>query len=451
MKLLLVILLVLACVSAKGSHGDHQKKTYHADYKPMVLKNPTVTITPYFTPDHGLQTTVDMIQEAKSSINIATPSWSSWLSCGFKNETPGGCVGCEVQDLHDKEKFPVFGALLNAIHRGVKVRILINDFEEDLCPGRIDGIQYVAIAGASVRAFATVSFMHIKYIEIDQKKSTVCSINFSKTSFLANREAGLIFENNSPLLDYYRKIFDEDWARGYPFPADESRYSEEELNLIKDTSEYEVDVPAPEEFQCDTKSPTPSPIEITPSDNVMITAFPSPDSALETLMARIKSTKKTLTAFLYQINHQGLCDALIDLHSRGVELKLLLSHYIFGYEDWKSSQVCYRKLYDAGIKLRQTQKDCLTFSHQKYWILDGEELGLSTGNWAPTDFPEGDNVYPPPGQNEEHWRKANRDFNVIVKGSSALNKVFSAVFALDNAQGHSYDPYNSVYDVPAGH
>ena len=41
-------------------------------------------------------------------------------------------------------------------------------------------------------------------------------------------------------------------------------------------------------------------------------------------------------------------------------------------------------------------------SHQKFWIVDGEAVGWSTGNWGNSDFPADSNTtttvtYPPYG------------------------------------------------------
>ena len=45
------------------------------------------------------------------------------------------------------ETFPLFNATLNALHRGVKVRLLTNNYEEKLCPDMIDPVTFLALAG----------------------------------------------------------------------------------------------------------------------------------------------------------------------------------------------------------------------------------------------------------------------------------------------------------------
>ena len=50
------------------------------------------------------------------------------------------------------------------------------------------------------------------------------------------------------------------------------------------------------------------------------------------------------------------------------------------YNDWKAAQTCYKMLYDGGLKGKiKKALTKFTFAHQKYWIIDGQEVHLSTG------------------------------------------------------------------------
>ena len=52
-------------------------------------------------------------------------------------------------NVRTAESFPLFNATLNALHRGVKVRLLTNNYEEPLCENMIDPITFLALAGKS--------------------------------------------------------------------------------------------------------------------------------------------------------------------------------------------------------------------------------------------------------------------------------------------------------------
>jgi hypothetical protein len=66
---------------------------------------------------------------------------------------------CPVAFVRNNEEFPVFQALLNAIHRGVKVRIMTNDFGNECFPGMITPLDFLTLAGAQTTAFATLTFL----------------------------------------------------------------------------------------------------------------------------------------------------------------------------------------------------------------------------------------------------------------------------------------------------
>ena len=77
------------------------------------------------------------------------------------------------------ESFPVFPALLNAVHRGVTVRLIINDYNTKTCSGQIAPLDYLFLNKVDVRYYASTTFMHAKYMMIDKgKKTSISSVNF---------------------------------------------------------------------------------------------------------------------------------------------------------------------------------------------------------------------------------------------------------------------------------
>ena len=125
---------------------DHQQKTYKASFEPVSAQNLDMSLTPFFSPDHSIDTLVGLINEAKTSIDIETPGVGSWSGCSSGST----CIGCSVEDMN-AEEFPVFPALLNAVHRGVTVRIITNNYNDVVCEGEIDMLNFWALNGIQVK------------------------------------------------------------------------------------------------------------------------------------------------------------------------------------------------------------------------------------------------------------------------------------------------------------
>ena len=51
---------------------DHQTRTYSSSHKPSYCSN-ACSVTPFFSPDHSIDTYVKLIQEAEYSIDLYTP------------------------------------------------------------------------------------------------------------------------------------------------------------------------------------------------------------------------------------------------------------------------------------------------------------------------------------------------------------------------------------------
>ena len=64
----------------------------------------------------------------------------------------------------------------------------------------------------------------------------------------------------------------------------------------------------------------------------------------------------------------------------GVNVSIIVSARIVSYTDWRLAQDCYSSLYNGGMKGRiRKALTKFTFAHQKYWIIDGKSVHLSTG------------------------------------------------------------------------
>ena len=63
---------VLSAPQSQDPSCDHQTKTYTATHKPSYCSSPC-SVTPFFSPDHSIDTYVKLIEEAEESIDLFTP------------------------------------------------------------------------------------------------------------------------------------------------------------------------------------------------------------------------------------------------------------------------------------------------------------------------------------------------------------------------------------------
>lgn len=448
---------------------DHQTKTYTTAQKPAVTEG-KITIQPVFSPESSTSSLTALVQSAQETIDIGTPGFSSWSGC-TPFADPGDCMkGC-TPVAQRNESFPIFGALLNALHRGVKVRIVTNNYGTLDCTGTISPLNFLALNGAKIAYYASTTFIHEKYISVDGAKASVSSINFSETSFLKNREAGGIISGEAaqPLLDMMKQVYDLDFQNGVPCPPNSTGFSIEDMVVIQDTSTISVVIP-PHIDQNGYFSPS---VQDTSSISATATVkvVASPDFAALELQHFLSQASKSLDISIYEISNDAIADTILYLWRQGVKIRLLVSSSIFGKDECGRANAVYQRLYDESrllntsdttrgdnepISILKTTRH-YTYSHQKFWIVDGDRFAWSTGNMAPSDFPDRTNSLQAqtfPTYGEDGWWKTNRDYTVYVSGSSELVQPFLDVFEGDSDADGTFEdkvyPWTPKYTVQCG-
>ncbi|EFC41378.1 PLDc domain-containing protein [Naegleria gruberi] len=424
--------------------ADLQNTTYNSPFLPLNIPRANIGLTPLFSPDHSTKEETELVMSAKKTIDIAIPGFDSWSGCTYPKD---GCMGCSATDLLNNEKFPIFQVLINQIvQHGVKVRLLTNKYDDKMCSGKMDLLTYLKIAGADVRYYTTTTFLHAKYITIDGCKSAISSINFSQTSFRRNREAGILVNecnNAAGVVKFSQGVFEYDFFHGVPLDVDYSQYSKSDIHMIQ-TSTATVTIPENMHFaNCDASSGDIQEF----NDNYNISISASPDYAYGFLMSALNQVKKSLKISIYEISHPDLCDYVIQLGNKGINLKIFASHYVFAKSEALEAYQCYRKLVDNNINVVLSAKQCLEFSHEKYWVIDDNILMMSTGNWRGSDYPNPPYVFPPKKGNSSTWRNVNRDFTLRIDGQTAILKKFLAVLDNDYQQGYPYSPSTSTSPI----
>ena len=168
---------MLGVAASSDPDYDHQTETYTAHFNPVTVTDQAMTLTPFFSPDHSIDTLTNMIQAVSygGKIDIGTPSYSSWSSC----TSYGSCNGCSIADMK-QEPFPMFPAILNAVHqKKATVRILTNNYNDKTCEGDISPWDFLVLNGVDVRYYTSTTFMHAKYLAVDGKVSWLLP-NFSR-------------------------------------------------------------------------------------------------------------------------------------------------------------------------------------------------------------------------------------------------------------------------------
>jgi phosphatidylserine/phosphatidylglycerophosphate/cardiolipin synthase-like enzyme len=107
----------------------------------------------------------------------------------------------------------ILGAIVAAAERGVAVRLLMSQEDEDDDRGR-DERAMLAEAGIDVR-FASRLYVHAKIVLVDRVRAYLGSQNFTATSLDQNREIGVILDEPAGIARI-AQTFDADFAAGRP-------------------------------------------------------------------------------------------------------------------------------------------------------------------------------------------------------------------------------------------
>ncbi len=221
----------------------------------------------------------------------STTGFDSWSVCThYAKECDGQCIGCTVLEQRN-ESFPVFPALLNAMsQRNITVRLLTNNYSQPTCEDSITPLDWLYLNGVQIKYYQTTTFMHSKYVVVDKgKRTSVSSVNFSKTSFTKNREAGVILEHcDCPTIAFYQSVFESDWATGDEYIVT-NKYTTPQLETI--TSKSVLPYPS-----------IPRPIvpgayvtTLERYDNVMVSGgYTAPDNARSTILNQLKAVSTSI-------------------------------------------------------------------------------------------------------------------------------------------------------------
>lgn len=133
--------------------------------------------------------------------------------------------------------------------------------------------------------------MHSKFMVVDKGRRTlVSSVNWSHTSFMRNREAGVILEDCdcTDMLNLYQSVFEHDWDNGLEYQLT-NEYSRDDQAFITDTTQMSVILPPPANIDGAYVTTLKKYNDVT-----VVSGYTSPDNARDTVMGYLDKVQSSL-------------------------------------------------------------------------------------------------------------------------------------------------------------
>ncbi len=268
------------------------------------------TPTVEYDPDGVEQQVVDMIGEATTSIDL----------CLFEFALPR-----------------VAHALVAAHQRGVKVRMVYDDREEEQ-----PAVHIIEAAGIATRSDARSALMHNKFIVIDGERVWTGSTNVAPGGIYVADNHAFTFESEG-LAAIYTREFEEMFTD----------------NAFGPTSPKNTDH---------------TPVEIDRYTSVEVWFAPE-DGAMDRLVEVVKTAKRSIKFMAFAYTSEALYNAMLERMQDGVEVTGVFESRHAGWKDIKTGP-----LHAAGATVRfDRNPDTL---HHKVLIIDGETVISGSFNFT---------------------------------------------------------------------
>ena len=190
---------------------------YYPTFDALNIKE-EMTLSPMFTPDNALDYHKWWIDQAEDSIIIQNQYITQ-----FDDDV-----------VWSNDPSPLVRSLIDAKERGVSIRVQVNeDSDSDGVTAYFlsKGIEVKWMGNSETETNGWLSDTHNKLVIIDDKVTLLSSINFGENAFTNNREAGLIIQSET-VAEYYKSIFQSDWADGEIPPSSPYTEPEESTGLF---------------------------------------------------------------------------------------------------------------------------------------------------------------------------------------------------------------------------
>ncbi len=382
-----------------------------------------MTLTPIFTPDNAESTYVGWIEQATSTIEIQNQYIKLYADFTDWQTSPT----------------PLVKALVDAAARGVQIRVQVReDSDSDNIAGFLDPKTNIEVRGMGNSVTDAVvnhpngylSATHNKLMIIDHEVILISSINFG-SAFENSREAGMVIQNVNA-ANHFLDFFEIDWASGEDLtptaasPLVNSNTADLETSISTNAVDYPSHTNIPKTNFTGTYN---------------ITLFTNPDNADEVIFNYLKSAKESIYVSMYTISRPDFNNTLIELKKANpaLDIQVLISHRRVGASEnvdtWsavKSLVANAIPVYNSSVEFFANQAG---FYHNKYWIIDGKDTFIYSGNWSPKSVTE----QLPTGDPDYASGDPNRDMGVAVHDATDIAAFYKDVWDKDVAIADAWE------------
>jgi cardiolipin synthase A/B len=308
-------------------------------------------------PEDGVAPVVDLISQTKKSIDI-----SIYKISGYSN----------------KMNTLILKSLINAKKRDVKIRLLLNNFNNNKWPK--SGKKYLKQSENWCEKYkikfrlssSAFKYSHNKYIILDEKVALImtCNLSSEELSNKSNTRNFIISEDDKEVVNYLSKLFYQDWVNA------------------KDNTSF-----------------TPNEIP----DTLLI--GPNKDYSVKKIFELIRVARQKIDIFMMYFDEscpRKIIKSITDASKRGVQIRLLCSSIqkksVLEKRFGKKRKGKY--VFPENLKfVIQTKNSKLPFIHAKVFIIDEKTVILGSMNMSYTSL------------------YLNREVDIIVSDKNVIAKI----------------------------
>ncbi len=241
--------------------------------------------------------------------------------------------------IYGYEDIPaITSALKNAKNRGVEIRFVFDESQKDTFYKNNDIIKLLADKSQSDRLSSEIAkIMHNKFVIFDNETVFTGSMNFSKSGLSEYDVNDIVIINSKPVSELYTLEFEQ--MLGGKFHNTKSKHNTQNHFHIAN-SEIEV-------------------------------YFSPQDKSCQRVIQLINQAKEYIYMPTFLITHTAITNALINAHSRGVDVKIIMDANSVNTRNTK-----HKLLRESGIELKT--ENYAGKLHSKTIIID--DLYLITGS-----------------------------------------------------------------------
>ena len=152
---------------------------------------------------------------------------------------------------------------------------------------------------------------------------------------MRNREAGVVLSGPcGASIKFYSSVFESDWNQGIQYTVG-NHYNSSEMDAITDPTPMPAYILLPR----DIPEAFVPPLHTHSSVHIR-RVYATPDFARDTVFDTLTKVQASLYLMIYQVTDEGLCDQLLAMHNKGIDVRLLVSRWIYGDTDRMEAQVC---------------------------------------------------------------------------------------------------------------